>query len=97
MHRLGRHPLCSCSHVERPQITVCLKEGHATYRFTGSFNGKHTLPEKAVELTDEKNPSLVISDCVDLFREELGTKRKEEFKKELSAKSRQLTQAPRRM
>lgn len=34
-----------------------------------------------------------ISDCEDLFREKLGAKRKEEFKKELAAKRRQLTQA----
>ena len=32
-----------------------------------------------------------ISDCEDLFREKLGAKRKEDFKKELSAKRRQLT------
>ena len=31
---------------ELPQITVRLEEGHTTYRFTGSFDGKHTLPEK---------------------------------------------------
>ena len=37
---------------ELPQITVRLKEGHTTYRFTGSFDGKHTLPEKAVKLAD---------------------------------------------
>ena len=38
-----------------------------------------------------------ISDCEDLFREKLGAKRKEEFKKELAAKRRQLTQAQRRI
>lgn len=38
-----------------------------------------------------------ISDCEDLFREKLGAKRKEDFKKELSAKRRQLTQAQRRI
>ena len=38
-----------------------------------------------------------ISDCEDLFREKLGAKRKEEFKKELSAKRRQLVQAQRRI
>lgn len=38
-----------------------------------------------------------ISDCEDLFREKLGTKRKENFKKELSAKRRQFTQAQRRI
>ena len=38
---------------ELPQITVRLEEGHTTYRFTGSFDGKHTLPEKAVKLVDE--------------------------------------------
>ena len=31
---------------ELPQITVRLEEGHTIYRFTGSFDGKHTLPEK---------------------------------------------------
>ena len=39
---------------ELPQITVRLEEGHTTYRFTGSFDGKHTLPEKAVKLADEQ-------------------------------------------
>lgn len=39
---------------ELPQITVRLEEGHTTYRFTGSFDGKHTLPEKAVKLVDEQ-------------------------------------------
>lgn len=38
-----------------------------------------------------------ISDCEDLFREKLGTNRKENFKKELSAKRRQFTQAQRRI
>ena len=38
-----------------------------------------------------------ISDCEGLFREKLGDKRKEDFKKELSAKRRQLTQAQRRI
>ena len=35
---------------ELPQITVRLKEGNTIYRFTASFDGKHTLPEKAVKL-----------------------------------------------
>lgn len=39
---------------ELPQITVRLEEGNTTYRFTGSFDGKHTLPEKAVKLADEQ-------------------------------------------
>ena len=39
---------------ELPQITVRLEEGHTPYRFTGSFDGKHTLPEKAVKLADEQ-------------------------------------------
>ena len=39
---------------ELPQITVRLKEGNTIYRFTGSFDGKHTLPEKAVKLADEQ-------------------------------------------
>lgn len=39
---------------ELPQITVRLEEGHTTYRFTGNFDGKHTLPEKAVKLADEQ-------------------------------------------
>lgn len=38
-----------------------------------------------------------ISDCEDLFRKKLGTKRKEDFKKELSAKRRQITQTQRRI
>ena len=38
-----------------------------------------------------------ISDCEDLFRDKLGAKRKEDFKKELAAKRRQLMQAQRRM
>lgn len=38
-----------------------------------------------------------ISDCEDLFCEKLDAKRKEEFKKELAAKRRQLTQAQRRI
>ena len=38
-----------------------------------------------------------ISDCEDLFRDKLGARRKEDFKKELAAKRRQLTQAQRRM
>ena len=38
-----------------------------------------------------------ISDCESLFREKLGAKRKEDFKKELSTKRRQLTQAQRRI
>ena len=39
---------------ELPQITVRLEEGHTTYRFTGSLDVKHTLPEKAVKLVDEQ-------------------------------------------
>lgn len=39
---------------ELPQITVLLEEGNTTYRFTGSFDGKHTLPEKAVKLADKQ-------------------------------------------
>ena len=39
---------------ELPQITVRLEEGYTTYRFTGSFEGKHTLPEKAMKLADEQ-------------------------------------------
>ena len=39
---------------ELPQITVRLKDGHTTYRFTASFDGKHTLPEKAVKLIDSE-------------------------------------------
>ena len=38
-----------------------------------------------------------ISDCEDLFREKLGTKRKEGFKKVLSAKRRRITQTQRRI
>lgn len=39
---------------ELPQITVCLKEGNTIYRFTASFDGKQTLPEKAVKLIDSE-------------------------------------------
>ena len=39
---------------ELPQITVRLKDGHTTYRFTDSFDGKHTLPEKTVKLIDSE-------------------------------------------
>lgn len=39
---------------ELPHITVRLKDGHTTYRFTASFDGKHTLPEKAVKLIDSE-------------------------------------------
>lgn len=38
-----------------------------------------------------------ISDCEDLFRDKLDAKRKEDLKKELAAKRRQLMQAQRRM
>ena len=38
---------------ELPQITVRLKEG-TIYRFTASFDGKHTLPEKAVKMIDSE-------------------------------------------
>ena len=43
------------------------------------------------------NPAWYISDCEDLFRDKLGAKRKEDFKKEFAAKRRQLTHAQRRM
>ena len=39
---------------ELPQIMVRLKEGNIIYRFTASFDGKHTLPEKAVKLIDSE-------------------------------------------
>ena len=39
---------------ELPQITVRLKEGNTTYRFTASFDGRHTLSEKAVKLIDSE-------------------------------------------
>ena len=39
---------------ELPHITVRLKEGNIIYRFTASFDGKHTLPEKAVKLIDSE-------------------------------------------
>ena len=38
-----------------------------------------------------------ISDCENLFREKLGAKRREDFKKELSAKRRQITREQRRI
>ena len=33
---------------------VRLKEGNTIYRFTASFDGTHTLPEKAVKLIDSE-------------------------------------------
>ena len=39
---------------ELPQLTVRLEEGHTIYRFRASFDGKHTLPEKAVKLIDSE-------------------------------------------
>ena len=37
-----------------PKLTVRLKEGHPIHRFTASFDGTHTLPEKAVKLIDSE-------------------------------------------
>lgn len=39
---------------ELPQITVRLKVGNTIYRFPASFDGMHTLPEKAVKLIDSE-------------------------------------------
>ncbi len=39
---------------ELPQITVRLKEGNTTYRFTASFDGRHALSEKVVKLIDSE-------------------------------------------
>ena len=39
---------------ELPQITVRLKKGNTIYLFTASFDGMHTLPEKAVKLIDSE-------------------------------------------
>ncbi len=39
---------------ELPQITVRLKEGNTTYRFTAIFDGRHLLSEKAVKLIDSE-------------------------------------------
>lgn len=39
---------------ELPQITVRLKEGNTICRFTASFDGMHTPPEKAVKLIDSE-------------------------------------------
>ena len=39
---------------ELPQITVRLKEGNTTYRFTASFDGRHALSEKALKLIDSE-------------------------------------------
>ena len=36
------------------EFTVRLKEGNTIYRFTASFDGKHTFPEKAVKLIDSE-------------------------------------------
>ncbi len=37
-----------------PQIKVRLKDGHTTYQFSGSFDGKRALPEKVTKLIDEQ-------------------------------------------
>ena len=39
---------------ELPQITVRLKEGNTTYRFTASFDGRHAFSEKVVKLIDSE-------------------------------------------
>ena len=39
---------------ELPQITQRQEQGNTIYRFTASFDGKHTLPEKAVKLIDSE-------------------------------------------
>ena len=39
---------------ELPQITVRLKEGNTTYRFTASFDGRHALSEKVVKMIDSE-------------------------------------------
>ena len=39
---------------ELPQITIRLKEGNTIYRFPASFDGMHTLPEKAVKLINSE-------------------------------------------
>ena len=36
------------------ELPVRLKEGNTIYRFTASFDGKHTLTEKAVKLIDSE-------------------------------------------
>lgn len=36
------------------EFTVRLKEGNTIYRFTASFDGTHTFPEKAVKLIDSE-------------------------------------------
>ena len=43
---------------ELPQITVRLKEGNTIYRFTASFDGKHTLTERGVCDRDQQQPCL---------------------------------------
>ena len=47
-------PFLSGGSYRRSQITVRLKEGNTIYRFTASFDGMHTLPEKAVKLIDSE-------------------------------------------
>ena len=39
---------------EIPEITVRIKDGNISYRFTGSFDGTHTLSEKVVELINSE-------------------------------------------
>ena len=50
----GSHHAAVPMWQDLPQITVRREEGHTTYRFTGSFDGKHTLPEKTMKLVDEQ-------------------------------------------
>ncbi|MCD8005960.1 MAG: hypothetical protein LUF29_03155 [Oscillospiraceae bacterium] len=39
---------------ELPKITVRLESGNTTYNFTGSFDGRCSLPEKVMKLMDEE-------------------------------------------
>lgn len=39
---------------ELPKITVRLESGNTTYHFTGSFDGRGSLPEKVMKLMDEE-------------------------------------------
>lgn len=38
---------------ELPEITVHLRDGHTDYCFTGSFDGKHTLPDNVLKLMED--------------------------------------------
>lgn len=81
---------------ERQDHFVCSTSRKKGKDVCGTHFIRAVVPEKGV-LKFLQILLWYISDCEDLFRDKLGAKRKEDFKKELAAKRRQLTQAQRRM